>query len=314
MKYIVFKIIFLLLLASTSVMAKSIKLKEYDFEAISFTGRAKLFLSSNEIETIRNGKLEYKFVLIVENVQNAKELIDSIISTNGQKISYTLPKNVEYIDITPLIQNRFKTINFEKAQITNSFNCHNLTLLVSGFHTEQTYATQTEIDFYLNNFCEEISQPEKLSISIYRHPMLSHSVTTISNDLLFEKKTNSLNQPYRLRRSNANQLTHYRCDSSKYTKIKCSELKETDTQLNKINKYYTLLSRTTKGASRIKSMFKQLIKLKKDIKQFSQLNYDCELKREAMLERINSLESLHDDLISGNLYGNGSYGGSGPKF
>ena len=280
---------------------------------ISFVDRATLYFTSAEVKTFKDINLSYKFVLIRDNSPSVKKLINGILGNIKTEINVQLPKNGKYIDITPILKYRFPQLNLDAAHIVNSFNCHNLSLIIAGFQERQSYTTQREIDFYLNNFCEQVNQPENLSISIFRHPMLSHSLTTLNDDLVIEKPSNSIKKHYRLKRGKATTFEHYNCDSSKFKRLSCHKLDSINEQVSFIDKYFTNLSTTLRGAVNIENQYKALEQIQEHLIKTSNLNSDCRLIKSSILERVNSLISLYHDLVAGNLYGQGSYAGSGPK-
>jgi hypothetical protein len=284
-----------------------------DLSKLSLIDRATLYFSSAEVKTFKDTNLSYKFVLIRDNSPSEKKLINGILGNIKTKINVQLPKIGKYIDITPILKYRFPQLNLDAAHIVNSFNCHNLTLIIAGFQKRQSYTTQREIDFYLNNFCEEVNQPEDLSISIYRHPMLSHSFTTLNEDLTIEKPSNSIKKHYALKRGKATTFDHYNCDSPKFNSLSCHQLDSIAEQVTRIDKYFTNLSTTLRGAVNIEIQYKALVQIQNQLIKKSNLNNDCRLIKTSIVERVNSLFSLYHDLIAGNLFGQGSYAGSGPK-
>ena len=193
--------------------------------------------------------------------------------------------------------------------MVNSFNCHNLSLILAGFKSNQTYTTQDEFLFYMNNFCEEVSSPSKHTISFLDNSMLSHSLTTISEGLVIQKASQFMKKPYAINYRNIDGLRYFNCNSSKYKNLTCDSLNQIDKKIDKIEFFYSNLARDLKQSRKINRTHKELIKTRTQLKEYVPRKNDCILKKEAILHKIESLNSLHEDLKNGNLYGAGSYGG-----
>lgn len=295
--------------------AKTIQLKPFDFENVTLLDRASLYLTNSSIKTIKTTRLAYKFILIPANSVEPNRLIDKLSSFANLNDTYRIPEESDsnYFDITSLVKKTMLQVDLNSAQIINSYNCHNLTLLIAGFQKRQTYTSETEINFYLNNFCNEINSPVKRSISIYNHPMLSHSVTSIDKNLYIEKFSNHISKFPSIKKGSVDGLKHYQCNSNLFTMLKCDKLETMRKQIDKVDIYFSKLAVSLAGARRIDSEFEKIKVIMSKLARTSFETRNCNLVKKSIQERIESLSSLYEDLKGGNLYGRGSYGGSGPK-
>jgi hypothetical protein len=315
------KLLIILFSLIPQAFAVTINLKPFEFDDIEILERASIYFSNSSVRTVRSTKLDYRFILMPENVENVKILIDKIITFSDKKIEYTYPLNEDFIDLTPLMKQVFHQVDFTKAPVVNSFNCHNLSLVLAGFQNRQSYTSRTEINFYMNNFCKEISEPARKSISVYNHPFLSHSVTTIDETLLIEKPSVHIKKHYRLKTDiidgfkhfKRNGFKHYQCDVEKFKSLKCNQLNKGKEKLELVDMYFTKLAVSLIGAGEIDNQFLDLQSIEDNLVEFLPRNKACKLIKQSMLQRINSLSSFYEDLKAGNLYGVGSYGGSGPR-
>jgi hypothetical protein len=281
-------------------------LKEAD---LSYSQRMQFYFSDNVFKSFIDGNMQNRFIMNVDNAQSVRAELDKISSFKHKKIKYRFPKNVKYLDITTLVSDVFSEVNFEESAAVNSFNCHNLSLILAGFKKHQTYTTQDEFLFYMNNFCEEVSKPKQKTISFLDNSMLSHSLTTIKGNLIIQKGSQSMKKPYAINYKNVDGLRHFDCNSTRYKNITCETLNDIDKKVDKIESFYSKLAKDLKSSRKMSRVHDQLIKVKEQLEDYNSDKNDCNLKKQAIKHKIESLDSLHEDLENGNLYGAGSYGG-----
>ncbi len=102
------------------------------------------------------------------------------------------------IDITPLINLKFKKFNINKPLPIDGINCHGTSFYISGLIKRISYVGLSELNYYLDNQCEQISSPMPNSIGVLeRRTTLSHSFKVIGPDVIFQKKSVESKDPFK---------------------------------------------------------------------------------------------------------------------
>ena len=301
-------------LLNYSAFAKELTIKEFDFKEMSYFGGLGLKMKIKTVMTVKTSYFEQKVILYNKSASETNAFFNKLINFSGKDIKINYPKNKEYLDITNLTQLIIPNIKLTNSPIVNSYNCHNTTLILADFAKYQNYTSDTEFKFYLQNFCERTDSPTSHSLSFYDHPMFSHSLTTIKDNLVFEKASNHMNKLYTFKRANTEGMVHYNCDSSKFNLLKCKNLDIVKLRLNELEKYFSKLAVSLALSGQLESRYKDLKNLLNDLQKVNLNGDSCQLIKESMKLKLESLESFYLDLKAGNLYGRGSYDTMGSKF
>jgi hypothetical protein len=116
-----------------------------------------------------------------------------VVVNNFNQVDWT-----QDINITGLIEPKFKEFNINKKLSVNGINCHGTSFYISGFLKRLSYVGMNEMNFYLNNYCKRVSGPEANAIGVInRKTMLSHSFKVIGPNIIFQKKSISKKDPFK---------------------------------------------------------------------------------------------------------------------
>ena len=311
------KLYFVLLLSYSFVTTANVSVvKKFDKSSLSATDRMILYFSEKPVHSFITGEFTYEYVIDQDSEQSPYFLIDNILEANSNRESYVIKDTNGDLDITDIVKATFPQINFDSAPIVNSYNCHNTSLVVNGFLDYQSYSSETEIRFYMDNFCKEVRGRGDKTIGVYYHPMLSHSFTSINENVIFSKASNHMKKPYEFifTKNKYRGFKHYKCDANKFRSLSCDSLKQEIVDVDEVDKFFSQLVVSLSMASQRSEYYELIKNLRHDIKLKRIHSNDCILIKQSLLERLGALESLYEDLDAGNIYGVGSYGDSGPKY
>lgn len=299
------KVLFVLIVSITNLSAKEINLSAFKDSEMGIGDRVISFFKSSYVKSYKTQHLTYE-IHLDSNFKDAETLVRDLEKLSQAKITY--PKKTKHINLSPVVNFLYPAINLNSAPMLNSYNCHNTSLITQGFLKRQSYTSEEEIRFYMDNFCERVSRPSANTIGIYYHPILSHSFTVISKNFVFEKPSNSIDKPYRfLKLGQGNGFDYYQCNAKEYQKLNCPELSEKAKRLEELDKYFSKLANDlSESTSRSQEALK-LDELQKELITSFHESSECQLLRDSYLERIYSLKSFYDDLQAGGIYGRGSY-------
>lgn len=310
MKYLIPSLFFIL----TPTSYSQTLLPTADFSKLSYTDRIVTYFSGSPIKSYTTGELESLFTYSQNNDYTFKNLQKELSTFSKKNLNYKPSKGL-VTDITPMVQEAFSRLDFKKVSTVNSYNCHNTTLVLNGFLKYQSYSTQDEITFYFNNFCEEVNEEDTGTIGMNFNRITSHSYTRISKNLIFHKPSNGMKSRYLLQNAleRYNNFRYFKCDTQKFNKLRCPDLEQLQQRLDQVDKFFSILSSSLSNASNRFNQKEKLDQITHDLEKLHIQTQDCELIKEAMIQRIEAITSLYEDLNAGNIYGHGSYGGLGPK-
>lgn len=299
------KVLLVLIVCITNLSAKEINLSAFKDSEMGIADRVVSFFKSSYVKSYKTHYLTYE-IHLDSNFKDAVTLIRDLEKLSQAKI--TFPKKTKHINLSPVINFLYPAIDLNSAPMLNSYNCHNTSLLTQGFLKRQSYTSEEEIRFYMDNFCERVSRPSRNSIGINYHPIFSHSFTVVSKNFVFEKPSNGIDMPYRfLKLGKGEGFDYYKCNSKKYHKLKCPELSQKAKRLEDLDKYFSKLANDLSEATDRSKHAQKLDNLQRElIGSFFESN-ECQLLRDSYLERIYSLKSFYHDLQAGGIYGRGSY-------
>ena len=301
------------LIVVLSLPAYTKDLKEFDTSVLAPGDRINRFFSDYALDAFYIGYEKYKIILDREG-DNVDEIL-SVLSPFFKKYGYVLPKNVEIADLTPFVQDMFPMINFDiAAGVPKSFNCLNTTLLTQGFLKRQSYSSAEEFEFYTENFCKEISHSVSGSISYYPNRSVQHSRLNITSEISFEKPSNHKTKAYRLNyKPSSKGLIHYKCNTQKFQSISCRELDYISSKVDQIDEYYYQFSAKLKD-THLRSLNEENIDaLMNSLESYKAYNTECEMKKNMLYLRLESLRGLSDIIRVEGV--NGDYDGLiSPKF
>ncbi len=301
----------LLLLSKISVVYGTI-LKEFNSSLLAPNERMHSYFSDNPLRGYLVRMQEYKLILDTEEEGGSEALRE--LEALGQKSKFSFPRNTELIDLTPLAKKLYPKISFDNIAAFDSINCLNTSLLLEGFLERQSFTIASEFEFYMDNFCEEVTQVSKKTISYYPYGMAKHSRTNITRNLGFEKPSNGKEASYRFTyKASTKRYKIYECRSDKFQNLACPELKSINQKLNSIDNFYTTFIKSLRNSLDRPKEFKKLKSLKQEIKNKDLYSFDCRIKRESMLQRIYSLESLNEEVDARGVNGDNN-GFISPKF
>ena len=287
-------------------------LKEFDSSELGPKERMHSYFSDIPLRGYFVNMQEYKLILDTDEVGGNEALRE--LEELGHQLNFSFPKNAELIDLTPLAKKMYPSISFKNAAAFDSINCLNTSLIIEGFLPRQSYTGASEFEFYMDNFCEEVSHVSKNTISYYPYGMAKHSRTNITRNLGFEKPSNGKEDSYRFTyKASVKRYKNYECHPEQFQGLICPELTSLNQKLNSIDMFYTKFIKSLKNSLDRSKEFKKLKNLRKEIKNKNLYSFDCRLKRESMLQRIYSLESLNEEVNARGVNGDNN-GFISPKF
>ncbi|MES2767949.1 MAG: hypothetical protein V4596_02285 [Bdellovibrionota bacterium] len=102
------------------------------------------------------------------------------------------------IEITPLINLKFKKLSINKPLPIDGINCNGTSFYLSGLIKRISYVGLSELNYYLDNQCEQISSPVPNAIGVIeRRTDLYHSFKVIGPDVIFEKESFESKAPFK---------------------------------------------------------------------------------------------------------------------
>ena len=227
--------------------------------------------------------------------------------------NYSIDKPIIIDDIIP---SSIKNNKWE-MHLQNGPNCHNNTLLSLGLMGRRMHVGVDEFNEYLNQYCEEIDQPEQGAIGVQfssgNVPM--HSYFIVNTDFIYEKRnvgggqdpqTREFYAPYFRKFSDyrKNNDTFFKCENKDITKTCSAYVIELGNRVDELHEKTGEMIYSLRGSDQKDENKEEAYALEALLFNDS----SCIGYQEILNDKIGSIISSYLEMeMTGSIYGRGSY-------
>ncbi len=239
-----------------------------------------------------------KLILIGSNSAKKIEIINEFldwaeVNVNNSNIDYMRDISLTEIVSYGLAKRKF---SLGYMQLTHSLNCHGTTLFYQGYLDVKRYVSASEINYFIQNYCNEIEDPEMNDIGVsYARKSPFHSFTFIGKNIIFQKKSVQKTDPFTfaLKPNQKNEFKYYRCS---YRPEDCDD-KDVKAFDDKVSKIERKLERMVNFGEDIglRSVYLDESILLKKTKLYLQ-DRGCKVKYGALMMKLDSIVDFLDSI------------------